>query len=258
MREDELRPAWVLHARPYRETSLLLELLVLGRGRVGAVARGVREGRRTGRRALLQPLQPLEVALAGRGELPTLARAEATSAPLRLRGDALLAALYVNELCQRLLPREEPADALFLSYAACLGGLAEGHPVAQCLRVFELELLHGIGYGLALDRDADGRPIRAEACYWAQASGRFEPVAPGAGPALSGRTLMALAARETIAEAEHGALRRLLRERLQQALGPRRLRCWGLLDELAGLAARGGPQASVEGSSRAEQAASKR
>ncbi|HNG48185.1 MAG TPA: recombination protein O N-terminal domain-containing protein, partial [Plasticicumulans sp.] len=51
-----LEPAWVLHTRPYRDTSLLLELLTLTRGRVGAVARGAR-GPRSRSRGWLRPGQ---------------------------------------------------------------------------------------------------------------------------------------------------------------------------------------------------------
>ena len=63
-----LAPAWVLHARPYRDTSLLLEVLTDEHGRVGLVARGVR-GPRGRWRGLLQPLQPLLMSWSGRGEL---------------------------------------------------------------------------------------------------------------------------------------------------------------------------------------------
>ncbi|HEY8010139.1 MAG TPA: recombination protein O N-terminal domain-containing protein, partial [Rudaea sp.] len=41
----EQQPAFILHARAYRETSLLLECLTRDHGRVGLVARGVRRER---------------------------------------------------------------------------------------------------------------------------------------------------------------------------------------------------------------------
>src|SRR3546814_14474165 len=50
MRIDQ-QPAYVLHARPYRETSLLLECLTREHGRLGVVARGVRGERARLRRA---------------------------------------------------------------------------------------------------------------------------------------------------------------------------------------------------------------
>jgi DNA repair protein RecO (recombination protein O) len=63
----EQQPAYVLHARPYRETSLLLECLTREHGRVGVVARGVRGERSRLRRALLEPFQPMAIDLLLRG-----------------------------------------------------------------------------------------------------------------------------------------------------------------------------------------------
>ncbi|MGN6513568.1 MAG: recombination protein O N-terminal domain-containing protein, partial [Lysobacteraceae bacterium] len=50
-------PAFVLHARPWRETSLLVEVLSEAHGRLGLVARGVQAPKRHVLRAALQPLQ---------------------------------------------------------------------------------------------------------------------------------------------------------------------------------------------------------
>jgi DNA repair protein RecO (recombination protein O) len=70
---DFLQPAYLLHARDYRDTCLLVELLTEQGGRVGAVARGARRSRRGySQRAILQPFQPLWVAWGGRGELKNL------------------------------------------------------------------------------------------------------------------------------------------------------------------------------------------
>ena len=86
----EQQPGFVLHTRPWRETSLLLEVLSRDFGRVGLVARGVRGARTHTPRALLQPLTPLSLAWSGQGELATLASAEATGTPLALVGEARL------------------------------------------------------------------------------------------------------------------------------------------------------------------------
>ncbi len=53
-----LQPAFVLHRRPYRNTSLLLEVFSRDHGRVGLVARGVRTPR-SRLKGLLQPFMPL-------------------------------------------------------------------------------------------------------------------------------------------------------------------------------------------------------
>lgn len=235
MRDAALHPAYVLHARPYRESSLLLDLLVLGQGRVGAVARGVRGARSSARRAALQPLQPLLVSLLRRGELFTLVRFEPASQPLSLRGEALMAALYVNELCQRMLPRDVSDDDVFLRYANCLAVLADGAPAAEPLRHLEAALLEATGYGFDLGHDDSGQPVRSDARYWLADSGALLRVDASARPAVSGLALRALAEGMPLPQQEAAALRRLLRARIASVLGPRPLRCWGLLDELAGL-----------------------
>lgn len=257
LRDHALHPAYVLHARAYRESSLLMDLLVMGRGRIGVVARGVRGPKSQGRRALLQPLQPLHVGLLERGELGLLTQCEAASQPLVVRGEALLAVLYVNELCQRLLPRDEPVDGFFLRYAACLAALAEGSPPGPCLRRLESALLAEIGYALDLSADTRGAPIEPGARYWIEAGGALCRVSPDQRPSVGGSALIALAGEAELPLEEALALRRVLRERLRQLLGPRPLRCWGMLDELSGLAGGAPTQPAVPAPSSASQADSK-
>src|ERR1700743_3184123 len=120
------QPTYILHARPYRETSLLLECLTRDLGRVGMVARGVRSERAKARlqRALLEPFQRLAFDLLLRGELATLRGVEAAGTPLRLLGDANLAGLYLNELIVRLTGRQDPVPDLVDADATTLPRLA--------------------------------------------------------------------------------------------------------------------------------------
>jgi DNA repair protein RecO (recombination protein O) len=232
---SEPQPAYVLHARPYRETSLLLELLTLNDGRAGAIARGVRGARGQPLRAALQPLQPLSLSLRGRGELPLLAGAEVQGQAVPLTGDALLAAFYVNELLVRLLPRGDPAPSLFWRYAALLGELGSDVPLGWTLRRFERDLLDSLGYALELTLEADGHtPVTAEACYRYESGHGPRRTAPTPG-ALPGAALLALAD-DAIPPAELlPPLRRLLRQCLAEHLGGRELRSWNLLVQMPGM-----------------------
>ncbi|MES2604618.1 MAG: recombination protein O N-terminal domain-containing protein, partial [Pseudomonadota bacterium] len=127
MKTDNFHRCWLLHARAYRDSSLLLDLFTLEEGRTGAVARGVRtaaKGSASGKRALLQPFLPLQVALSGRGELRTLGQVEALGPGMVLHGERLLSALYVNELLVRLLPYHEKEHLLFEEYSKLLLALA--------------------------------------------------------------------------------------------------------------------------------------
>ena len=97
----EAEPGFVLHARAYRETSLLVEVLTLNHGRIGLLARGVSSAKGQVLRAALQPLQWIRLDAQQRGELAQLRAAEALDAAPRLVGHAMLAGFYLNELVLR-------------------------------------------------------------------------------------------------------------------------------------------------------------
>ena len=70
MIEDDT--GFVLHARAYRETSLLVEVLSAQHGRIGLLARGVSTAKGQVLRAALQPLQWIRFSAQQRGELAQL------------------------------------------------------------------------------------------------------------------------------------------------------------------------------------------
>lgn len=154
---------YVLHQRPWRNTSMLLEAFTADAGRVGLVARGVRRrGSRT--RALLEPFQPLLLNWSGRGELHTLTAVEAETWRAPPAGRALLAGFYCSELVMRLLTRDDPNPEAFAAYDAALGALAAETATEPTLRRFELALLDALGFAPPLVEEADaGEPVTDDA-----------------------------------------------------------------------------------------------
>lgn len=152
----------MLHRRPYRETSEIVDLFTADHGRVAAVARGSRRGRR---RSPLEPFQPLHVSWTGRGEMVTLTGAEARGPVLQASGRRLLSMFYVNELILRLTERQDPHPEVFVAYEETVSDLDRAPDEAPVLRRFERDLLEALGYGLLLDRDVDGREVTAESVY---------------------------------------------------------------------------------------------
>jgi DNA repair protein RecO (recombination protein O) len=228
------QPAFVLHAQPWRETSLLVELFTRDFGRIGVVARGVHGPKAQPLRAALQPLQPLQVGWEGRGELPWLRGAEAAGAAFAPQGDALLATFYVNELLWRLLPRGESHAALFWRYLECLSALQAGEELGWQLRRFERDLLLGLGYGLALEHEADGvTPLRGGRHYRYEPEQGALPMPGGRADTVSGEALLALAADQPPPVEAAGELRRMMRRVLRHYLGGRELRSWQVLADLA-------------------------
>ncbi len=163
-----LEPAYVLHQRPYRDSSLLLEVFSHQYGRVGLVARGVK-GKSKPRQALLQAFVPLQLSWSGRGELGTVTDVEANGAMLQLKGQILLSGFYLNELLMHLLHRHDPHPDLFDYYRYTLEQLSvntDPRRLQQILRLFEMQLLQEIGYGLQLDYEVgQGDAIEPDAVY---------------------------------------------------------------------------------------------
>lgn len=231
-------PAFVLHARRWRESSLLVEALTAEHGRVGLVARGVQGTKRHLLRAALQPLQFIRFDAMQRGELATLTAAEALDAAPRLIGDAMLAGFYLNELTLRLAPRGDPQPELFESYRVARQRLGEGGSLAWILRRYERDLLDAIGFGLDWSLDADGVAIDAAARYRLDPESGARRLLSDRGHgdrrnAATGRALLALAADTLPNDEDLASLRRPLREVLAFHLGPRGLKSWEMLGELA-------------------------
>jgi len=192
----------VLHAYPYRETSLLVDVFARLAGRVMLVARGARRPRAALRGVLLS-FQPLQLSWYGKGEVRTLTRAEWMGGQPLLRGEALLCGFYLNELLLRLLLREDPHEVLFERYGEALRGLSSGAATGPILRAFEKALLKEIGYALVLERDsASGRDIDPSKSYtYDPERGPVEAAAAApAGLRLSGQALLDIA-REDFSDA---------------------------------------------------------
>jgi len=184
-----MQPAFLLHRRPYRNTSLLLECLVAGEGRMPLIARGAAKGRLKG---ILQPFQPLMLKWRGRGEVMTLTHAEAAEKPLELKKKLLYCGFYLNELLMRLLPRGDACDNLMQTYWKTLIHLEHGeHPDWQ-LRRFELLLLQEIGYGAVLDITCEGVPVSSNKTYSYTIGQGVTQDCSGENTLVHGETLLAL------------------------------------------------------------------
>jgi len=229
-----LERGFVLHQRPYRDSSQLLECVTAAHGRVGLVARGSRRAAR-GQRALLQPFAPLKLSWVRRGELGRLTQVEADGPSYPLEGQRLLAAFYLNELLLRLTARGDPNGEAFFCYSRCLAQLGEVPSVARILRVFELELLSALGYGVELGGDSStGEPLRADSSYVYELEQGFRRVdiADSDTDVYPGRDLISLRDRALDDEASVRTAQRLLGRVLRVHLGERPLQSRRVLQDI--------------------------
>jgi DNA repair protein RecO (recombination protein O) len=228
----ELEPSYILHARPYRESSLILEALSREQGRVGLVARGAR-GARSRWRNVLQPFRPLLLSWSQRGEMGTLTGADQVASPPPLAGEPLFCGIYANELMMRFLQRSDPHPVLFDRYRDLLGFLAAGESPQGPLRLFEKQLLESAGFGLQLAVEhGSERPIEP---------GRWYQYVPDSGPVrrepgkdddalVSGKALLALQSGE-IDAGHQRELKRMMRRLIAHHLGDRPLKSQSLYYE---------------------------
>ncbi|WP_341503245.1 DNA repair protein RecO [Gallaecimonas sp. GXIMD4217] len=200
--------AYVLHRRPYQDDAALAELLLDNDSRVGVVVRGM-AAKKSDKRAAMQPFVRLELSLAGKGELKSARQLEVRR-HWPLAGTALYAGFYLNEILIRLLARDTEAEGLFTLYEQTLAALLT-EPVEPVLRRFELSLLHRLGYGIDLWRDAQGAPLAEDGRYTLVADAGL--VAQPSGPFL-GAEVLALAQghwhRSEVLRAAKGLCRMLL------------------------------------------------
>ena len=235
-RRADHQPGYVLHTYPYKETSLIVEAFARSFGRVALLARGARRPR-SAMRGVLLAFHPLRLGWSASAELGNLIAAEWAGALQPLAGRGLMCGFYLNELLLRLLPRDDPHEALFDAYAESLAALSEGSPQFPVLRSFEKRLLAELGYAPLLEHEAaSGAPIEPERRY------AYEP---DRGPMLtnsssseftvSGQTLLDLAADQFARPETRDEARLLLRALIGQRLHGQVLHTRTVLRELSDL-----------------------
>src|SRR5690606_33416166 len=210
---------FILHSRPYKETSALVDLFTVQHGRLRAVLRGARG--KVG--SLARPFVPLDLELRGRGELKSVSRLERAGIANLLSGDALFSGLYLNELLIRLLPAEDPQPGLFEHYRLTLEALAARRPLEPLLRAIEWRLLDDLGYGFALAVDVNGLPVAPEGLYRLLPDAGLEPIGQLQPGVFHGRELLAMANADWSEPAALAAAKRLMRQALAPHLGGRPL-----------------------------------
>lgn len=224
---------YILHHRPFRDSSQILDILTRDHGRIAVVARGSR-GKKSRLAGVLRPFLPLRVSWVAKSDLGTLTGAEAAGAPAGLSGDALLSAFYVNELILYFLHRDDAQPELFSLYSDVVAALGQNGDVAATLRDFELEFLGLLGYAVNLEHEAASQnEIEPDRHYDYRVEQGPVPVSREEGPLVfRGSTLRGIAARQFDDADVLRAANRLLREVITYHLGGKELQSRKVLREV--------------------------
>ena len=221
-----LQPAYVIHRRPFRNTSLLVDFFCPEHGRIAAVARGARRGK-SRMHGLLQAFQPLRISFSGRGDVKTLTNAESAGAAVPLTGERLFSGFYINELLSRMLHDHVEHPRLYEVYRETLDALANTALLERVLRRFELELLAELGYAVNLESDCrEHEPIAEDKFYRYLPDVGFEVAREDENDRkriFAGAHLLALGRLDLDDPVAAASAKRLLRQALEVHLGGRPL-----------------------------------
>jgi len=157
--------AYLLHSRPYKESSALVDFFTPDYGHIRCMARGIKKNINKGQN--LQPFIPYEIFFHGQTDLKNLDHFEALALPFNLKGNPLFSGFYVNEVLLRALrsDAEVEADALFDAYEDVLNSL-NSEQLELSLRLFELSLLQHMGQAYEWGWDFRTQlPVEASAYY---------------------------------------------------------------------------------------------
>ncbi len=155
MPSTKLFETYIIHSRPFRDSSAIVDCLSKEHGLLSLVARGVKKPRSRWY-SYMQPFMLLEMGWMGRSELKTLTHVEAQSLYPKLSGSKIKLGLYINELLMRLCVEMDPHPQLFELYDAALTSLCQSDDAILneiSLRAFEYQLLAELGYGFDLQKE---------------------------------------------------------------------------------------------------------
>lgn len=158
----QLQQAYCMHARRYRESSRIVEMLTPDHGLVSCLGHSSRK-----KNASVDLLfAPLLISWSGRGDLFTLTHVESVSAKRVTTPEVSIMGMYLNELILKLVPKSSPSKEIFQLYENVMQLLEQGESQEKVLRLFEIELLELVGYGLSLDQEVDHEtPIYEDQFY---------------------------------------------------------------------------------------------
>ena len=141
----------MLHTRPFKETSLLVDLFTRNHGKISVIAKGAKRPKsKIG--IIKTPSCLFFVSCTGRGELKILTHCEIKEYFFPI-AEAFNSVVYLNELLIKLLEKEDAHPEIFDHYLIVCSSLKRKNKekLEKNLRAFELTLLKEIGYGLDLN-----------------------------------------------------------------------------------------------------------
>lgn len=174
---SQLERGIILHLRPFKETSFVLDFFSVRQGRISLLAKGAKRPR-SPFKAWMHPFIELMASWVGQTELKTLTQIDGQTPLIGLPTECLRVGLYLNELLIKLLAPGDPCPLLYEAYIQALKAIKQspkGDP-QNILRQFEQCLFQELGYGVDCTQDCQHNPIDPEQSYGYALDEGFVPI----------------------------------------------------------------------------------
>lgn len=145
--------AFILHKRPYKDSSELIKLFTANHGVIDVLGKGSRRPK-SKIKGQLQSFIPTQVVFSGRGSLKNLISAEQTGVLTATKYANHVSMLYCNELLVLLNLDVELASLLYENYLQAINQLQKVTSVSLTLRRLEWRICQVVGYELTLPHEA--------------------------------------------------------------------------------------------------------
>ena len=142
---------YILNHRPFRDTSLLVDIFTEGYGRICCVARPAKKRGKI-LKGSLEPFRYLHLQWIGKGDVQTLTEADERGRHT-IPPSEMMMGLYINELLLLLTQKYVAFPELFSAYKYTLHKLNDPEINKQIMMQFELYLLASLGLPLTPQTD---------------------------------------------------------------------------------------------------------
>jgi len=152
--------AYILNRRPFRDSSLLVDIFTEDYGKICCVARPAKKRGKV-LKGHTEPFRYLNIQWIGKGDVQTLTEADERGRH-NIPASELMLGIYINELLLLFTQPHVPQNDLFNAYKYTLHKIGDEQINQQILMRFEIYLLQSLGYSLDIDLEEQQVTVKPE------------------------------------------------------------------------------------------------
>ena len=220
--------SFIIHSRPYSETSIIFDILTESNGLISLIAKGIKK-KKDG--LLLQPFKELQLSYTSKGSLPILTKFEIINSFPKIKNKYLLIGLYFNELIYKFIPKGEPLPSLYSLYKNQLEYMKTTKDTPDViLLTFETMFLKEIGYEVVRAQIQSSNIIWDKKYFYDHEVGFREVSNNHSSTLISGKSLYHLLEYEFSLIDEIKGVRNIIKNIINELLGNKKIKSFDFID----------------------------